>query len=118
MEGCKEMLTSIVKRDGRKVPFELDKITVAVYKAAQAIGGKDHQMAEDIANKVCTYIEDELGITEPTVEQIQDAVEKCLIEDGHAQTAKAFILHRQSVHTLPRRAHPRAPDEFAPDESV
>ena len=38
MEGCKEMLTSIVKRDGRKVPFELDKITVAVYKAAQAIG--------------------------------------------------------------------------------
>ena len=88
------MLTSIVKRDGRKVPFELDKITVAVYKAAQAIGGKDHQMAEDIANKVCTYIEDELGITEPTVEQIQDAVEKCLIEDGHAQTAKAFILYR------------------------
>ncbi|MGI5897234.1 MAG: anaerobic ribonucleoside triphosphate reductase [Oscillospiraceae bacterium] len=88
------MLTSIVKRDGRKVPFELDKITVAVYKAAQAIGGKDHQMAEDIANKVCIYIEGELGVTEPTVEQIQDAVEKCLIEDGHAQTAKAFILYR------------------------
>ncbi len=88
------MITGIIKRDGRKVPFDMDKITVAVYKAAQAIGGKDHAMAEHIASAVCDYIENELGITEPTVEQIQDAVERCLIEEGHAQTAKAFILYR------------------------
>ncbi len=88
------MITGIIKRDGRKVPFDMDKITVAVYKAAQAIGGKDHAMAEHIASTVCDYIENELGITEPTVEQIQDAVERCLIEEGHAQTAKAFILYR------------------------
>ena len=88
------MITGIIKRDGRKVPLDMDKITVAVYKAAQAIGGKDHAMAEHIASAVCDYIENELGITEPTVEQIQDAVERCLIEEGHAQTAKAFILYR------------------------
>ena len=88
------MITGIIKRDGRKVPFDMDKITVAVYKAAQAIGGKDHAMAEHIASAVCDYIENELGITEPTVEQIQDAVERCLMEEGHAQTAKAFILYR------------------------
>ncbi len=88
------MLTSIIKRDGRRVAFDIDKIAVAVYKAAEAIGGKNHETAYEIAEKVCEYIENDLGITEPTVEQIQDAVEKVLIEDGHAQTAKAFILYR------------------------
>ncbi len=88
------MLTSIIKRDGRRVAFDIDKIAVAVYKAAEAIGGKNHETAYEIAKKVCEYIENDLGITEPTVEQIQDAVEKVLIEDGHAQTAKAFILYR------------------------
>ncbi|MCI8500714.1 MAG: anaerobic ribonucleoside triphosphate reductase [Oscillospiraceae bacterium] len=88
------MLTTIIKRDGRRVAFDLDKIAVAVYKAAEAIGGKNHETAQEIAQKVCDYIENDLGITEPTVEQIQDAVEKILIEDGHAQTAKAFILYR------------------------
>ena len=88
------MIESIVKRDGRKVPFDLEKITVAVYKAAQAIGGKDYEIAKGIAEKVVDYMENDLGLTEPTVEQVQDAVEKCLIEDGHAQTAKAYILYR------------------------
>lgn len=88
------MLTTIIKRDGRRVAFDIDKIAVAVYKAAEAIGGKNHETAYEIAQKVCDYIENDLGITEPTVEQIQDAVEKVLIEDGHAQTAKAFILYR------------------------
>lgn len=88
------MITSIIKRDGRRVTFDLDKIAVAVYKAAEAIGGKDYETAREIAQKVSNYIEQDLGIAEPTVEQIQDAVEKILIEDGHAQTAKAFILYR------------------------
>ena len=90
------MITTIIKRDGREVPFELDKITDAIYKAAQATGGRDRAMAEKLANQVVVYIEDELKIAQPAVEQIQDAVEKILIETGHARTAKEFILYRST----------------------
>ena len=87
------MIEYIVKRDGRKVPFELDKITEAIYKAAKALGGSDRKTAEDLANEVVEYLE-EKKIQSPTVEQIQDAVERTLIENGHARTAKEFILYR------------------------
>jgi len=87
------MITQIVKRDGRTVPFELDKITEAIYKAAKALGGSDRRMAEDLAKQVVAYLE-EKNVQTPTVEQIQDAVERTLIENGHARTAKEFILYR------------------------
>ena len=90
------MITTIIKRDGREVPFELDKITDAIYKAAQATGGRDRSMAEKLANQVVVYIENDLKIEQPAVEQIQDAVEKILIETGHARTAKEFILYRST----------------------
>ena len=54
------MITTIIKRDGREVPFELDKITDAIYKAAQATGGRDRSMAEKLANQVVVYIENDL----------------------------------------------------------
>ncbi len=88
------MLTTIKKRDGRTVAFHSDKIADAVFKAAQAIGGTDRDMAQDIARQVCDYLEQTLGGADPTVEQVQDAVEKVLIENGHARTAKEFILYR------------------------
>ena len=87
------MITAIIKRDGRRVNFELDKITQAIYKAAQALGGNDRTTAETLANQVVAYLE-EKGNQTPTVEQIQDAVEHILIENGHARTAKEFILYR------------------------
>lgn len=89
------MITSIIKRDGRMVPFELNKITQAIYKAAQALGGNDHQTAETLADQVVTYLESK-GSQTPTVEEIQDAVEHMLIENGHARTAKEFILYRSA----------------------
>ena len=52
------MVTQIIKRDGRKLPFNIEKIANAVYKAAQAVGGSDYNEAMDIANKVCIMIED------------------------------------------------------------
>ena len=88
------MIKQIVKRDGRKVPFELEKITNAIFKAAQAIGGSNRQEAEELANKVCDYIENVEKIETPTVEHVQDTVEKMMIENGHARTAKEFILYR------------------------
>ncbi|MCR4925549.1 MAG: anaerobic ribonucleoside triphosphate reductase [Clostridiales bacterium] len=87
------MITSIVKRDGREVPFSVEKIAKAIYQAAQAMGGKDYDEAYAIAQEVGKYIESN-GNTKPTVEQIQDAVEKVLIETGHARTAKVYILYR------------------------
>lgn len=88
------MFKEITKRDGRTVPFEIDKITNAIFKAAQAIGGTNYQEAEELANKVCEYIENVEKIETPTVEHVQDTVEKMMIENGHARTAKEFILYR------------------------
>ena len=88
------MIEMIVKRDGRQVAFDPSKITDAIYKAAQVLGGSDRQTAEELTCKVIAYLTDELHETRPTVEQVQDAVEKILIENGHARTAKEFILYR------------------------
>ncbi|WP_312642707.1 anaerobic ribonucleoside triphosphate reductase [Hydrogenoanaerobacterium sp.] len=88
------MIKTIVKRDGRSVQFDIEKIATAIYKAAEVLGGKDKEMAYTIANDVAAYIENKLHTETPTVEQIQDAVEKILIEQGHARTAKEFILYR------------------------
>ena len=87
------MIKSIIKRDGREVGFNVEKIAKAIYCAAEAIGGKDYQTAMGLAQQVITYIEEQ-GIDRPTVEQIQDAVEHVLIEAGHSRTAKEFILYR------------------------
>ncbi|MBP3249729.1 MAG: anaerobic ribonucleoside triphosphate reductase [Ruminococcus sp.] len=88
------MLIHIIKRDSRKVPFNIEKIANAIFKAAQSCGGTDFSVAMDTAVEVCkTYEATHPGQT-PTVEEIQDLVEKTLIEKGHAKTAKAYILYR------------------------
>lgn len=88
------MITKIKKRDGREVPFNIEKIANAIFKAASATGGKDYGTALSLAEKVVEHIENELHTKVPAVEEIQDAVEKVLIETGHARTAKEFILYR------------------------
>lgn len=87
------MITTITKRDGRQVPFNVQKIADAIFKAAVSAGGKNHDIAMDIATKACNLLETQ-GHTAPTVEDIQNAVEKTLIEEGHALTAKQYILYR------------------------
>jgi len=81
------------KRDGTLVPFDLNRITEAIFKAAKAVGGEDRERAEELAKQVEEYLIRQ-GYEVPDVEDIQDAVEKILIENGHAKTAKAFILYR------------------------
>ncbi len=89
-----DAIKQIIKRDGRCAEFDIEKIASAIYKAAEVLGGKDHEMAMELAEKVEQYVIDK-GLPErPTVEQIQDAVEKVLIENGHARTAKEYILYR------------------------
>lgn len=89
------MLKQIVKRDRTYVPFKKEKIVLAIFKAATAVGGNDFATSERLANEVMRLAEERYpdGIAE--VEGIQDIVEKVLIENGHARTAKAFILYRE-----------------------
>ena len=90
------MIRKIRKRDGKIADFNPIKITEAVWKAAQAVGGKDYRKAGELTNNVMDFLEKDLKRGEmPTVEQVQDAVEKILIEKGHAKTAKAYILYRR-----------------------
>ncbi len=88
------MITMIVKRDGRTVPFNVEKIAKAIYKAAESVGGHDYDQSAQISSHVCEYLERKLNGGAPTVEQVQDAVEHVLIEEGHAATAKSYILYR------------------------
>ncbi|UCD07942.1 MAG: ribonucleoside triphosphate reductase, partial [Candidatus Aenigmatarchaeota archaeon] len=89
------LIKKIRKRDGRVVDFDQEKITEAIWKAAQSVGGKDRKIAEKLSNKVVAVIEYQFSDKEiPTVEEIQDIVEKILIKNGHAKTAKTYILYR------------------------
>ena len=95
------MLDKIVKRDGRIVPFDRDKITFAVLQAAVALGGRDRSTAEQVTAAVIKMLEKAIAASYPTVEEVQDLVEKVLIERGHAKTAKAYIVYRYE-HALKR----------------
>ncbi len=85
---------SIQKRDGRVDAFDMDKIVLAIFKAAQAVGGNDMDTARHLAFLTVDYLRNEKKVVIPSVEEVQDAVEKILIENGHAKTAKAYILYR------------------------
>ena len=89
------VIKQIKKRDGAIVDFDKEKITNAILKAVKAVGGHDRKEAERISNLVTDYLDERYHETIPSVEEIQDAVEKILIEEGHAKTAKAYILYRK-----------------------
>ena len=97
-------INRVQKRDGRLVPFEKQKIVNAIWKAAQAVGGKDYENVLELADKVAE-IADTIypGNEIVTVEEIQDLVEKVLVKAGHYKTAKAYILYRNQ-HQLMRQA--------------
>ncbi len=94
------IIKKIRKRDGRIAEFAKEKVTNAIYKAAEAVSGpegkkSDKALAEKLADKVVTILEYKFTEKEtPTVEEIQDVVEKVLIKEGHAKTAKQYILYR------------------------
>ncbi len=89
------MVKLVYKRNGDTQEFNLEKITNAIYKAAQACGGEDKAKAQELADQVYKIINDKYDGKIPTVEDIQNVVEKVLIENRHAQTAKAYILYRE-----------------------
>ncbi len=89
------------KRDGRLEPFDQERITKAIWKAAKAVGGKDREQAKKLSDQIVAELKKRFGEDGvPTVEEIQDIVEKMLIENGHARTAKAYILYRKQHQDL------------------
>ena len=88
------MFSTIKKRDGRIVPFDTKKVSEAIFLAAKAVGGEDSRQALELTLQVLEYLKNKFFGEPFTVEQVQDAVEKVLIENGHAKTAKAYILYR------------------------
>ncbi|PKL36397.1 ribonucleoside-diphosphate reductase subunit alpha [Candidatus Peregrinibacteria bacterium HGW-Peregrinibacteria-1] len=84
----------VEKRNGNVVTFDLNYIKNAIFAAARSVGGSNDDISEELAGAVYKLIE-EMNRETVNVEQIQDVVERVLIESGHASTAKAYILYRK-----------------------
>lgn len=95
------MVKKIRKRDGSVVIFDIGKISNAIWKAVRAVGGQNKERVSELAKIIFSEllkIYGDFGI--PEVDEVQDLVEKVLIEEGHAQVAKAYILYRKSHEEL------------------
>ncbi len=95
-------MDKIVKRDGRIVEFDREKIVFAVLRAFVAVGVRNREEAERVAGHVVSMLAQQaFEGTYPTVEEVQDLVERSLIERGQAKAAKAYIVYRYE-HALKR----------------
>ena len=101
------MITSIKKRDGRIVPFDQEKIEQAIEKSFMASGSqKSQETAQELAGVVVQEIErDENLPAVPSVEQVQDVVERVLIERGFVRSAKSYILYRAERSRVREMSH-------------
>ena len=107
----------VIKRSGAKVPFTPERISNAIYRAAVSVGGRNRQMAEDLAQQVVALLEENPDPDyTPHIEEIQDIVEKVLIENGHARVAKAYILYRdeRARHRIQQDVQTTRPSENIP----
>jgi uridine kinase len=87
----------VMKRDGSVIDFDREKIVRAIYKAAASVGGHNRPLSEKLADEAIEMLNANFPPDDtPTVEEIQDIVEKVLIENGHARTAKAYIVYREA----------------------
>lgn len=99
----------VTKRSGAIVPFNKERIDNAIYRAAVSVGGRDRERSIWLGDRVVEHLHQTLpaGHT-PHIEEIQDAVEKILIENGHAQVSKAYILYREDRNRARQEAGKRA----------
>ncbi len=98
--GVDSLITRVQKRNGDIVDFDINKIEEAIFASAKAVGGDNREEAKRLSVIVAKIVEEAYGVGIPTVENIQDIVEKVLIEEGHAKTAKSYILYRQKHEEL------------------
>ena len=100
VDDLKSIIKKVRKRDGTIVDFDKERITNAIFKAAVEVGGRDRRTAERLSDEVVKLLEEKFVGEIPSVEDVQDIVEKVLIERGHARTAKAYILYRKQHEEL------------------
>ena len=89
-------IAEIRKRNGKVTNFDKNKITNAIHKALMATNQEDRDLAEELTNGVLDKLVTQ-GFSSshpPSVEDIQDMVESTLIEQGHSEIAKSYILYR------------------------
>lgn len=89
------MFKTVLKRNGQTVPFNIEKIVKAIYKASVAVGEENWDLAEELGKEVVRRVAETKKGATPEVEEIQDMVEEVLIDTGHAKMAKAYILYRE-----------------------
>ena len=102
------MFEKIKKRDGRVVEFDSPKITAAIAKAGKATGEFEEREARKLTLRVLTLAHDLRPGPVPEVEEIQDIVERVLLDSPFYRTAKAYILYREQhaqIRTMTTRAH-------------
>ena len=109
-------IKKVIKRTGTIVPFKKERVSNAIYRAAVSVGGRDKKTAEELAEQVIEILEKIFGEDKiPHIEDIQDVVEKVLIENGHAKVAKEYIIYREE------RARARAAESryaSTPNENI
>ena len=97
------MLTSIIKRDGRVVIYDRNKIKMAILKAMEASGSTDFEKADYVTQAVEQHFNMKNINATPSVEEIQDQVEHELMASGLDNVAKKYILYRASRNTIRER---------------
>lgn len=111
----------VIKRSGAIVPFNPDRVSNVIYRAAVSVGGRDKAKAAELAKQVIAKLEETYEDDyKPHVEEIQDIIEKVLIENGHAKVAKEFILYREEAANRRREnsRHFSKPNELIPWKKV
>jgi len=96
MTKSKKTITHVIKRNGNIVPYNEEKIIDGIYRAAASIGGHQKELSAKLAREVTIIINKNFSAPDmPLVNEIQDSVEKILIDNGHSKTAKAYIIYRE-----------------------
>lgn len=111
------MIREVRKRDGRVVPFELERIRCAIDKALAEVGRDQEGLAGELAERVARLLEARFGALfgPPHVEEIQDAVEEVLMEAGLPEAARAYILYREQrrkIRELKELVDPRIVEQY------
>ena len=89
------MITKVVKRDGRKVNFNVERIAKSIYKAANSIGGQDYSRSRELSEIVYKKLDKIQQNNQIGASRIYDVVKEVLIEEGHESTLKAYMFFRE-----------------------
>ena len=100
------MITKVVKRDGRKVNFNVERIAKSIYKAANSIGGQDYSRSKELSEIVYKKLDKIQQNNQIEASRIYDVVKEVLIEQGHESTLRAYVFFREQRDKVRERNLP------------